>query len=83
MSTNGEGGGGMNLNGKNHNRAHTNDGSKLGVGAHEQSDDVKKANRVLMVLMRRLGNSKTFGENIIFMLNRARKSHLHLRSTHG
>ncbi len=30
-------------------------------------------NRVLRVLMRRLGSSKTFGENMIFMLNRARK----------
>jgi hypothetical protein len=28
-------------------------------------------NRVLRVLMRRLGSSKTFGENMIFMLNRA------------
>lgn len=30
-------------------------------------------NRVLDVLMRRLGASKTFGENMIFMLNRAGK----------
>lgn len=37
----------------------------------EHSDDPKRRNRVLMVLMRRLGSSKTFGENIIFMLNRA------------
>ena len=29
-------------------------------------------NRVLRVLMRRLGSTKTFGENMIFMLNRAR-----------
>lgn len=28
-------------------------------------------NRVLRVLMGRLGSSKTFGENMIFMLNRA------------
>ena len=28
-------------------------------------------NRVLRVLMRRLNSSKTFGENMIFMLNRA------------
>ena len=28
-------------------------------------------NRVLRVFMRRLGLSKTFGENMIFMLNRA------------
>lgn len=31
-------------------------------------------NRVLIVLMRRLGSSKTFGENVIFMLNRAGQS---------
>jgi len=30
-------------------------------------------NRVLSVLMSRLGSSKTFGENMIFMLNRACK----------
>ncbi|ODN96475.1 hypothetical protein L198_04189 [Cryptococcus wingfieldii CBS 7118] len=35
------------------------------------SEDAKKNNRVLVVLMRRLGSSKTFGENMIFMLNRA------------
>ncbi|KIO24103.1 hypothetical protein M407DRAFT_26461 [Tulasnella calospora MUT 4182] len=29
------------------------------------------SNRVLAVLMRRVGDSKTFGENLIFMLNRA------------
>lgn len=28
-------------------------------------------NRVIQILMRRLGSSKTFGENLIFMLNRA------------
>lgn len=31
-------------------------------------------NRVLRVLMRRLGSSKTFGENMIFMLNRAERT---------
>ena len=31
------------------------------------------SNRVLRVLMRRLNSSKTFGENMIFMLNRARE----------
>lgn len=30
-------------------------------------------NGVIRVLMRRLGSTKTFGENMIFMLNRARK----------
>ena len=35
------------------------------------SEDAKMMNRVLMVLMKRLGSSKTFGENVIFMLNRA------------
>lgn len=33
-------------------------------------------NRVLSVLIRRLGASKTFGENMIFMLNRASKPFL-------
>ncbi|KAJ6481898.1 hypothetical protein C8R45DRAFT_1003389 [Mycena sanguinolenta] len=31
-------------------------------------------NHVLRVLMRRLGHSKTFGENMIFMLNRAQRT---------
>ncbi|KAJ7047935.1 hypothetical protein C8F04DRAFT_26461 [Mycena alexandri] len=31
-------------------------------------------NRVLRVLMRRLGSAKTFGENMIFMLNRAQRT---------
>ncbi|CDZ96664.1 Coeffector of mDia Rho GTPase, regulates actin polymerization and cell adhesion turnover [Phaffia rhodozyma] len=41
--------------------------------AHVPADptEAKKMNRVLVVLMRRLGASKTFGENLIFMLNRA------------
>ncbi|WWC59109.1 uncharacterized protein I303_101657 [Kwoniella dejecticola CBS 10117] len=38
---------------------------------HDHSEEAKKNNRVLVVLMRRLGSSKTFGENMIFMLNRA------------
>ena len=33
-------------------------------------------NRVLHVLIRRHGMSQTFGENLIFMLNRAGGSHL-------
>lgn len=38
------------------------------------TEDGKKHNRVLVVLMRRLGSSKTFGENVIFMLNRSENS---------
>jgi SPIN90/Ldb17, leucine-rich domain len=43
---------------------------------HMNKDDMKKDkpktdNRVIQILMRRLGSSKTFGENLIFMLNRA------------
>ncbi|BEI94160.1 uncharacterized protein CcaverHIS019_0606190 [Cutaneotrichosporon cavernicola] len=34
-------------------------------------EETKKHNRVLVVLMRRLGNSKAFGEFMCFMLNRA------------
>lgn len=45
--------------------------SKSVVEDRKVEDDAKKHNRVLVVLMRRLGSSKTFGENVIFMLNRA------------
>jgi hypothetical protein len=41
--------------------------------AKEREEQSKRNNRVLTVLMRRLGHSKTFGENIIFMLNRSRR----------
>lgn len=41
--------------------------------AKEREEQSKRDNRVLSVLMRRLGHSKTFGENIIFMLNRSRE----------
>jgi len=34
----------------------------------------RSENRVVSVLMRRLGSTRTFGENLIFMLNRAGKS---------
>ncbi|ODN75301.1 hypothetical protein L202_06483 [Cryptococcus amylolentus CBS 6039] len=55
---------------RNHHRAQS--GLAAGRGyAPDQSEDAKKNNRVLVVLMRRLGSSKTFGENMIFMLNRA------------
>jgi len=33
-------------------------------------------NRVVSVLLRRLGSSRTFGENLIFMLNRAGNPHV-------
>ncbi|KAJ9110118.1 hypothetical protein QFC19_001789 [Naganishia cerealis] len=39
--------------------------------AVEREEQGKRDNRVLSILMRRLGHSKTFGENIIFMLNRS------------
>ena len=42
---------------------------KHGVDAEPKSE-----NRVVSVLIRRLGSSRTFGENLIFMLNRAGKS---------
>jgi len=44
------------------------------ANGHGNGSDSK--NRVLRVLMRRLHSSKTFGENMIFMLNRARESRL-------
>lgn len=59
-------------NGRNHHRARS--GTTLHMHEQNQSEDAKKMNRVLIVLMRRLGSSKTFGENVIFMLNRAGKS---------
>lgn len=57
---------------RNHHRSHT--GNSDGKIPQDHSEDAKKLNRVLMVLMRRLGSSKTFGENVIFMLNRAGES---------
>jgi len=42
---------------------------KDGPGGEPRSE-----NRVVSVLMRRLGSTRTFGENLIFMLNRAGKS---------
>ncbi|KAG6827812.1 hypothetical protein H0H92_010390 [Tricholoma furcatifolium] len=55
---------------------------KLIVSLNEQfmvasigiEDESQAKNRVLNVLMRRLGSSKTFGENMIFMLNRAERT---------
>ena len=56
-----------------------------GLGAEEsQTNQEKKKteeaaepkNRILRVMMRRLGTCRTFGENMIFMLNRASKSGL-------
>jgi hypothetical protein len=38
----------------------------------KEVEETKGRNRVLGVLMSRLGSSKTFGENVIFMLNRCR-----------
>ncbi|KAF8057059.1 hypothetical protein FPV67DRAFT_1566264 [Lyophyllum atratum] len=37
-------------------------------------NDSELKNRVLRVLVRRLGSTKTFGENMIFMLNRAERT---------
>ncbi|OAX33796.1 hypothetical protein K503DRAFT_775213 [Rhizopogon vinicolor AM-OR11-026] len=42
--------------------------------SNNQSKEPESQNRVLNVLMSRLGSSKTFGENMIFMLNRASRS---------
>ncbi|KAK7449214.1 pre-rRNA processing [Stygiomarasmius scandens] len=42
------------------------------ANGHGNGSDSK--NRVLRVLMRRLHSSKTFGENMIFMLNRAQRT---------
>lgn len=44
--------------------------------AHKDSPapSAEPRNRVIKVMNRRLGNCKTFGENMIFMLNRASES---------
>ncbi|TFY54631.1 hypothetical protein EVJ58_g8745, partial [Rhodofomes roseus] len=47
-----------------------NGGGKHNHGDHKTEND----NRVLQVLMARRGSSMTFGENMIFMLNRASRS---------
>jgi hypothetical protein len=52
---------------RNHHRSST------GGFMHDHAEESKKNNRILVVLMRRLGSSKTFGENVIFMLNRLSK----------
>ena len=50
-----------------------------GLGAEEsQANPEKKEapeprNRIIRVMMRRLGSCRTFGENMVFMLNRASK----------
>lgn len=47
------------------------DASLLEQQHQDHGQPIQSKNRVLHVLMRRLGSSKTFGENMIFMLNRA------------
>lgn len=37
----------------------------------KETEEPGLENRIIQALIRRLGSSKTFGENIIFMLNRA------------
>ena len=41
--------------------------------SHGHGIDSEGSNRIISVLTRRLNSSKTFGENMIFMLNRAGK----------
>jgi hypothetical protein len=43
----------------------------LSKNQHPEAKEPESQNRVLTVLMSRLGSSKTLGENMIFMLNRA------------
>ena len=54
-----------------------------GLGDEPQTSPEKKnkeppepKNRIIRVMMRRLGTCRTFGENMIFMLNRASESNL-------
>ncbi|KAG1769817.1 hypothetical protein EDD22DRAFT_770686 [Suillus occidentalis] len=46
----------------------------LSKNQHPEAKEPESQNRVLTVLMSRLGSSKTLGENMIFMLNRASRS---------
>ncbi|KAF8625064.1 hypothetical protein AX15_005546 [Amanita polypyramis BW_CC] len=48
--------------------------ASLSDGGSQEQKSKESKNRVLRVLMRRLNLSKTFGENMIFMLNRARRT---------
>lgn len=73
-SSGGDGEGGHTRNPRNHHRAKSGNTTQSGGYTHDHQEEAKKNNRVLVVLMRRLGSSKTFGENMIFMLNRAGKS---------
>ena len=56
------------------------DGSQQHSPNSGTSDEPK--NRLIRVLMRRLGSSKTFGENMIFMLNRASGLHSYFVPRH-
>jgi hypothetical protein len=40
----------------------------------KNTEAAEPKNRIIRVMMRRLGSCRTFGENMIFMLNRASKS---------
>lgn len=44
------------------------------AGLGDSSNPEESSNRVLRILVRRYGSSTTFGENMIFMLNRASMS---------
>lgn len=58
-----------------------------GLGDEDETPNSEKAptpkNRVIRVMMRRLGTCKTFGENMIFMLNRASEYGFVYPSSHG
>jgi hypothetical protein len=54
----------------------------LGEEGSQTNPEKKKAeeapepkNRIIRVMLRRLGTCRTFGENMVFMLNRASKSY--------
>lgn len=57
------------------------DGSQQQHSPNSGTSDEPK-NRLIRVLMRRLGSSKTFGENMIFMLNRASGLHSYFFPRH-
>lgn len=54
-----------------------------GLGDANTKQPEEPSNRVVRVLMRRLGMSKTFGENMIFMLNRASECEIDIQLATG
>lgn len=57
--------------------------NKSPISAHREPKKPEGENRIIRVLMSRLDSSMTFGENMIFMLNRAGKYHIEIDGLGG